>query len=251
MFAKMNLTIIGSGDAFGSGGRMNTCFVLKTAKATLAIDFGASSLPALKACGLDPNILDGVVLSHLHGDHYGGLPFLLLDYQFGARRERPFVIAGPPGARERIHAAMEAFFPKSTGSKWKFDWRIEEIPVGVETDVLGHRIVTADVLHQSGAPSTALRLSDGEKTFAYSGDTEWTDALLPIARDADLFICECYAYAGKLTGHMTWEILQTKLATLGARRTMLTHMSPSMLAKTDEAREAGVLVAEDGMELEF
>ena len=51
----------------------------------------------------------------------------------------------------------------------------------------------------------------GERVFAYSGDTEWTDALLPIAREADLFICECYAYAGKLTGHMSWEILKTKL----------------------------------------
>ena len=100
------------------------------------------------------------------------------------------------------------------------------------------------------APSTALRLSDGEKTFAYSGDTEWTDALIPIAREADLFVCECYAYAGKLTGHMTWEILQTKLAALAAKRTMLTHMNASMLARVDEARSAGVLIAEDGLELE-
>jgi ribonuclease BN (tRNA processing enzyme) len=190
------------------------------------------------------------VLSHLHGDHFGGLPFLLLDYQFLARRERPFLVAGPPGTRERLNAACEVFFPKSTGSKWRFPWSVQEIPVGVETDVLGHRVVTAEVVHQSGAPSTAVRLSDGEKTFAYSGDTEWTDALLPIARAADLFICECYAYAGKLTGHMTWEILQTKLAALAAKRTMLTHMNPSMLAKVDEPRRAGVLVAEDGLVME-
>jgi ribonuclease BN (tRNA processing enzyme) len=247
----MKLIVVGSGDAFGSGGRMNTCFVLETARGTLAIDFGASALPALKARGLDPNMLDGVVLSHLHGDHFGGLPFLLLDYQFLARRDRPFLIAGPPGTKDRLNAAMEAFFPNSTGSKWKYLWSVEEIPVGVESDILGHRIVTAEVIHQSGAPSTALRLSDGEKTFAYSGDTEWTDALLPIARGADLFICECYAYAGKLTGHMTWEILQAKLSALAAKRTMLTHMNPSMLAHVDEARRAGVLIAEDGLQLEI
>jgi ribonuclease BN (tRNA processing enzyme) len=247
----MKLIVVGSGDAFGSGGRMNTCFVLETARGTLAIDFGASALPALKARGLDPNMLDGVVLSHLHGDHFGGLPFLLLDYQFLARRERPFLIAGPPGTKDRLNAAMEAFFPKSTGSKWKYLWSVEEIPVGVESDILGHRILTAEVIHKSGAPSTALRLSDGEKTFAYSGDTEWTDALLPVARGADLFICECYAYAGKLTGHMTWEILQAKLSALAAKRTMLTHMNPSMLAHVDEARRAGVLIAEDGLKLEI
>lgn len=247
----MKLTIVGSGDAFGSGGRSNACFWLDTARGTLVVDFGASAPPALKRCGLDPNRIDGIVLSHLHGDHFGGLPFLLLDYQFLLRRERSLLIAGPPGTRQRLDAAMEAFFPKSTGSKWKYDWRVEEIPVGVETDVLGHSVVTAEVIHQSGAPSTALRLSDGAKTFAYSGDTEWTDALLPIARDADLFVCECYAYAGKLAGHLTWEILQSKLPKLAARRTMLTHMNATMLAKADEARRAGVLLAEDGATQQF
>lgn len=246
----MKLNIVGSGDAFGSGGRCNTCFWLDTAGGTLLVDFGASALPALKARGLDPNRIDAIVLSHLHGDHFGGLPFLLLDYQFLLRRERPLLIAGPPGTRARLDGAIEVFFPKSTGSKWKYDWRVQEIPVGVETDVLGHTILTTEVIHQSGAPSTALRLSDREKTFAYSGDTEWTDALLPIARGADLFISECYAYAGKLTGHLTWEILQPKLSALAAKRTMLTHMNASMLAKADEARRAGVLVAEDGLEME-
>jgi ribonuclease BN (tRNA processing enzyme) len=247
----MKLAIIGSGDAFGSGGRLNTCFWLETAHGTIAVDFGASALPALKARGLDPNALDGIVLSHLHGDHFGGLPFLLLDYQFLARRDRPFLIAGPPGAMERINAALEAFFPKSTGSRWKYAWRVQEIPVGVETDVLGHRVLTAEVIHQSGAPSTALRLSDGEKTFAYSGDTEWTDALLPIARGADLFICECYAYAGKLTGHLTWEVLHAKLSALATKSTMLTHMNPTMLTRLDELRGAGVLLAEDGLNHQF
>jgi ribonuclease BN (tRNA processing enzyme) len=247
----MKLTIIGCGDAFGSGGRTNTCFHLQTAKATLLVDCGASALPALKAQGIDINTIDAIVLSHLHGDHFGGLPFLLLDYQFLARRERPLLIAGPPGTRARLDAALEVLFPKSTGSKWRFEWRVEEIAVGVPTELLGHALVTAEVIHQSGAPSTALRLSDGDKVFAYSGDTEWTDALCAIARDADLFICECYAYSGKLTGHMGWEILQMRLADLAAKQTMLTHMNPTMLARREDARAAGVRVAEDGLMMEF
>ena len=94
-------------------------------------------------------------------------------------------------------------------------------------------------------------LSDGDKTFAYSGDTEWTDALLPIARDADLFVCECYGHAGRLTGHLSFETLRDKLGVLGAKRTMITHMNPAMLAKIDEAKAAGVMVAEEGMRLEI
>ena len=162
----MKLTIAGCGDAFGSGGRLNTCFYLETARATLLVDCGASAMPALKAQRLDPNSIDAIVLSHLHGDHFGGLPFFLLDAQFLARREKPLLIAGPPGARERIDALLEVFFPKSTGSKWRFPWRVEEITPGVEADVLGHTVVTAQVIHQSGAPSTALRLSDGARIFA-------------------------------------------------------------------------------------
>ena len=247
----MKLTIAGSGDAFGSGGRLNTCFLLETAKATLLVDCGASAMPALKKQGIDPNRIDAIVLSHLHGDHFGGLPFLLLDAQFLSRREQPLLIAGPPGTRARLDALLEVFFPKSTGSKWRFAWRVEEIAVGIETDLLGHSLSTAEVIHQSGAPSTALRLSDGKTTFAYSGDTEWTDALGPIAANADLFICECYGFAGKLSGHLTWEILQPKLAALAAKRTMLTHMNPTMLARLDDVRAGGVLLAEDGLTLEF
>jgi ribonuclease BN (tRNA processing enzyme) len=248
----MKLTIVGSGDAFGSGGRTSTCFWLETAKATLVVDFGASALPALKALNLDPNRIDAIVLSHLHGDHFGGLPFLLLDYQFLARRGAPLLIAGPPGTRARLDAAMEVFFPKSTGTKWRFPWRVEEIVPGEKADVLGHGLLTAEVIHQSGAPSTALRLSDGERVFAYSGDTEWTDALLPIAKGADLFVSECYAYAGtKITGHMSWEILKARLADLGAEQTMLTHMNPDMLTRVGEAKATGVLVAEDGLVIEF
>ncbi|MDO8875785.1 MAG: MBL fold metallo-hydrolase, partial [Pseudolabrys sp.] len=233
----MHLTIIGCGDAFGSGGRFNTCFLLETAKATLLVDCGASSMSALNARQIDTNRIDGIVLSHLHGDHFGGLPFLLLHAQFLARRDKPLLIAGPPGTRERLDTLLEACFPKAkTGIPWRFKWDVQEIPVALPSDVLGHTLVTAEVIHQSGAPSTALRLSDGEKTFAYSGDTEWTDALLAIARDADLFICECYAYAGsKMTGHLSWEILQPRLGDLAAKQTMLTHMNPTMLAKTDEA----------------
>jgi ribonuclease BN (tRNA processing enzyme) len=247
----MRLTIVGSGDAFGSGGRSHTCFFLETAKAALLVDCGASAMTALQVRGIDLNAIDGVVLSHLHGDHFGALPFLLLDWQFLARRDRPLLIAGPPGTRARLDAALEVFFHKSTGSKWRFPWQVVEVALDTPTDILGHSLTTTEVIHQSGAPSTALRLSDGQKVFAYSGDTEWTDALLPIARNADLFICECYAYAGKLTGHMSWEILQTKILVLHARRLMLTHMNPTMLARLDEIRAAGLLLAEDGLAIAF
>jgi ribonuclease BN (tRNA processing enzyme) len=247
----IRLTIIGCGDAFGSGGRFNTCFLVETQGKKLLIDFGASSPVALKARGIDPNTIDGIILSHLHGDHFGGLPFLLLDLHFHAGRTRPFTISGPPGTRTRLDAACEVFFPGSSRNKWRFPLSVEEIAPGVPDEFLGLAVSTAEVVHNSGAPSTALRLSDGRSVLTYSGDTQWTDALLKIADGASLFIVECYDYARDLSGHMSWATLQTKLPLLKARKIMLTHMNPSMLAKCDEARAAGVLVAEDGIVVEI
>jgi ribonuclease BN (tRNA processing enzyme) len=242
----MRLTVVGSGDAFGSGGRFNTCFQVETANATVLIDCGASSLVALKSRGLDLERLDGVVLSHLHGDHFGGLPFLLIEAQHLSRRRRPLVIAGPPGTRARLAAALEVLFPGASATKRRFSWEVVEIEPGRPCDILGHRVVTAEVLHPSGAPSTAVRFSDGGTTLAYSGDTEWTDALLPIADGAALLIVECSGYAGHIPYHLTWEIIKSRLSDLRARRIMITHMNPAVLAHLDEIRAAGVLIAADG-----
>jgi ribonuclease BN (tRNA processing enzyme) len=242
----MRVTIVGSGDAFGSGGRFNTCFYLESAKGTLLVDCGASSLVALKARGLDHGKVDGIVLTHLHGDHFGGLPFLLLDAQFLNRRERPLLIAGPPGTRARLDALLEVFFPGSTTNEWRFPWSVMEVVPRRPTEVLGHTLTTTEVVHPSGAPATAVRLSDGKKHFAYSGDTEWTDVLKSVAADADLLIIECYGYSGRINAHISWEILKPRLPDLRAKRIMVTHMSPAVLAHLDEIRAAGVEIAEDG-----
>lgn len=247
----MRLTIIGSGDAFGSGGRFNTCFMIEANGRRVLLDCGASSLVALKARAIDPNSIDGVILSHLHGDHFGALPFLLLDAQLLSRRERPLAIVGPPGTRERLNAALEVFFPRASASQWKFQLEVGEITPGVPDEVLGFAVRTVEVVHQSGAPSTAVRLSSGGKELAYSGDSEWTDALIGVADGADLFIVECYDYDRDLKGHMSLRKLREKRSALRARRIMLTHMNPSMLARVDEAKGEGFLVAEDGLILEI
>ena len=251
MNMNMKLTVIGSGDAFGSGGRFNTCFLVETADRKVLLDCGASSLVALKVRGVDPNSIDGVILSHLHGDHFGGLPFLLLDAQHLSRRERPLTIVGPPGTKVRLEAALEVFFPGSSKSSRRFQLDVGEITPGIPDEVLGLAVVTAEVIHNSGAPSTAVRLSDGKTTLAYSGDTEWTDALIPIAAGADLFVVECYDYSRELKGHMNFAKLQEKRSSIAARRIMLTHMNPTMLARIEEARAKNYLVADDGLVLDL
>src|SRR6267378_1779272 len=124
------------------------------------IDCGASSLIALKRAGLDPSEIGYVLLTHLHGDHFGGLPFLVLDGQF-SRRTRPLVVGGPPGVRERVEAAMEVFFPGSSKVDRRFAVEFVELREHVATPVAPAAVTPFVVKHASGAPAYALRVEYG------------------------------------------------------------------------------------------
>ncbi len=247
----MRLTVVGCGDAFGSGGRANACFWLETEKATVALDFGATSLVALKRLGLDPNGIDAVVLSHLHGDHFGGLPFLLLDLHFNSGRERPLTIIGPPGTRERLRAAQEVFFPGTSSNRLRFPLDIVGLPCGAKHRFADVDLLTREVEHPSGAPSTGVRLGNGRSTLAYSGDTSWTEALFDVARDADLFIVECSTMSGAPVAHLDFATIDANRERFAAGQVMLTHMGAAVLGHLAELEGRGYLVAQDGLVLEL
>ena len=227
--SEARLHFLGSGDAFGSGGRFQACLMLSGAGGRALLDCGASSLIAMKREGVDPGEIDVVAVSHLHGDHFGGLPFLILDGQF-ARRTRPLVIAGPPGIRARVEAAMEVFFPGSTRIARRFETTFVELLEGQSTPLGAIAVTPFPVVHESGAPSYALRVDWGGRVIAYSGDTEWTDSLIEAARGADVFVCEAYAFARRIRYHLDHATLAEHAARLDCRRIVLTHMSPDMLA---------------------
>jgi ribonuclease BN (tRNA processing enzyme) len=197
----------------------------------------------MKRAGVDPSQIGWVLLTHLHGDHFGGLPFFVLDGQF-SRRERPLVVAGPPGLRERVERAMEVFFPGSTAVERRFALEFVELEERSPRAV-GPAVVTAFAAdHVSGAPSYALRVEYGGKTIAYSGDTGWTESLVEAARDADLFICEAFFFEKKIRYHLDYRTLCEHRTRLGCRRLILTHMGRDMLARLGEVE---VECAEDGL----
>jgi ribonuclease BN (tRNA processing enzyme) len=200
---------------------------------------------ALRRLGLEPASIDAVVISHLHGDHFGGIPFLVLDQQF-ARRERPLLVAGPPGLRERVTQAMQVLFPGSAQVQRRFELHLLEVPERSPVQVGPVEVTAVPVLHASGAPAYGLRLVAADKVVAYSGDTEWTDVLLELAADTDLFICEAYTFDKPIKYHLSYAALAQHRERLGCRRLVLTHPSAELL---DRQAAVDAPLAEDGLVL--
>ncbi len=228
----LEIRFLGSGDAFGSGGRFQTCIFVRSADGRFLIDCGASSLIAMRRFGVDPLEIDAILLSHLHGDHFGGLPFLILDAQF-RRRTRPLVIAGPPGVEARVCAAMEVLFPGSSRVGRKFSTPFVELSDRAEADLRPCAVTPFGVVHPSGAPPFALRVACGGKVIGYSGDTEWAEALIEAAHLADLFICEAYHFDKPIKYHLNYRTLMEHRQELRCRRLILTHMSEEMLGRLE------------------
>jgi ribonuclease BN (tRNA processing enzyme) len=243
----LRVQFLGSGDAFGSGGRFNTCLHVTAGPAAFLVDCGASSMVAIRRFGVDPNGIAAIFVSHLHGDHFGGLPFFILDAQLVSRRTSPLTIAGPPGLGKRLHDAMEVLFPGSTAVQRKFAIDLVELAPGAPATAAGIEVTPFQVEHAAGAPPFALRFDCGGKVLAYSGDTEWTPALIAAAREADLFVAEAYFHDKRVKYHLDWASLRGHLHEIRPKRLVLTHMSPDMLGRPVDGDYEK---AEDGMVIE-
>jgi ribonuclease BN (tRNA processing enzyme) len=242
------IQFLGSGDAFGHGGRLQTCILVQTSTCRFLIDFGASGMIGLYRYNIDPNSIDLILLTHLHGDHFGGLPFFILDAQLNSKRTDPLVIAGPTGIRKRLTSAMELMFPGSSKVKQRFDIEVDELQTEKNWLFCGVTVTPYTVQHLSGDPSFALRIECNGKTIAYTGDTEWTEVLLPAASQVDLLIAEAYFYEKQIKYHLNYQTLMAHLEELNPKRLIITHMGQDML---DRLEQLDVESANDGMIVEI
>lgn len=247
----MKLTIVGSGDAFGSGGRLQTCYHVAVAGEDVLIDCGATALIGMQQLGLDPDRVSTIFVSHLHGDHFAGLVWFLLHAHFVTERTAPLTITGPAGIAQRFAAAADTLFPGTTAIAKRFDMRFIEYAEGVPLDVGPVRVTAFEVRHPSGAPPYALRFEVGGKTLGFSGDTQWVDSLLHASTGADLYITECFSFETPIGYHMAWRDIEKNLDRLAAKRVLLTHMNADMLNCCSQIRDPRVLLAKDGMQIEI
>ena len=235
---------LGSGDSFGDGGRFQACILVEHDGQRTLLDCGATSLVAMKAAGVDPNTIDAILLTHFHGDHSGGVPYLILDGQF-RKRERPLVVAGPIGLTARMAAIFEAALPTSWATRQRFDVTYVELRE-TPTRIGSLDVAALPVAHLPATEPRGLRVSVGTHVIGYTGDTEWCAAVARLAEGADLLIAECYSFEKAIPQHLSHAALLAHRGELRARRIVLTHPGPETLARRSELAWQ---LADDGTEI--
>jgi ribonuclease BN (tRNA processing enzyme) len=233
----MQLTFIGSGDSFGSGGRLNTCFHVTGDTVNFLIDCGASSLIGLKAKHVALKDIQAIFVTHFHADHFGGIPFFMLDAQFFSKRTEPLAIVGPPGLLSWYERVMETSFPGSSHTTPKFALSLVELEASQQRTISGVAVRPFQAHHGNpGGPFFAYRLEAEGRAVAYTGDTEWTDELIQAAANADLFVAEAYFFDKKVKLHLDLKTLVERLPLIRPKRLILTHMSNDMLERLQDLR---------------
>ena len=244
----VRVSFLGTGDAFSSGGRHQAGYLVQNASTSVLLDVGSSTLGSMKQHGIDPGSIDLVLLSHLHGDHFSGLPFLFLDYIYEQKRRRPLRIAGPPGTEERVWTLFRAIYRDLAAEPLPFAVHFTEMAPGAPVSFDAVHIDPFRVPHQEKDISLAFRVSIADRTILYSGDTGWTELLVEHSHDTDLFICECSSFETRLAIHLDYPRLAENRSRFDCKRMILTHLGREVQARSHEVE---IEMATDGLTVEI
>jgi ribonuclease BN (tRNA processing enzyme) len=184
----------------------------------------------------------------MHGDHFGGVPFLFMEYLYERPRQRPLVVYGPPETEARVSRLFTALYEKSSECARPFPLRYEVVCPGVPHDVAGVRAVAFQAPHVPELCCYGYRLEVAGRTIVYSGDSAWTEEFVTQTRGADLFICECSSYETHIDIHVSYPEIAARARDLGAKRLVLSHLGAEVLRHLPEL---SLECARDGMTIEL
>lgn len=255
----MRLTVVGSGDAVNAGGRGNSCYLLESPGAgRVMIDFGPTALLALRRLGVAPAGIDGLLFTHLHGDHTGGFPQLCIETMFGGAPAPRLDVLGPTLTEHTLLSVFRAAYGELERELHvRVALHIGELAPGEERAFQGYAVRAFAADHMAPPhQALCLRISDDAgRIIAFSGDTRICPGLLAAADGADLLVADCSRLAQPAGPHATWAEWQPMLPSLRARSLLLTHLGADIRERAPALLEGielplPVRVADDGMVLD-
>ena len=248
--APVTVTLLGTGDAFASYGRSQSGYLIDAPGGRILMEAGPGLMQALKGRGVSTDSFDLLLISHLHGDHYGGLPFLILDYMWETRRKKALTIAGPPKLEERTWLLMRTMFPHFELDKVKHKLKFIVLEPGHSTKLGKFKVSAIRSPHTKPDISLSLRVDGGGKSVVFSGDSGWNDELVKFSDGADLFLCECTYYESvHLKFHLNYPQLAANRDKFNVRRMVLTHLGREVLSRRED--EIALEMGYDGMKVEI
>src|SRR5260370_39710715 len=247
--APLDVTVLGTGDAFASRGRFQSGYMVEADGCHILMEAGPSVICAMTRLNFEPADIDLILISHLHGDHFAGLPFLLLDYVWEKPRRTNLLIAGPKRLEERTWRLVRTMFPRPSGAVEKIPRKLKFVVLEPGRDVkLGKARVRAIRTPPMKADvSLALTVTLAGTTPVFSADSGWTDDLVAFSAGADLCVGECtYFDSAELDFHMNYPQLAANRERFDVGRLVLTHIGREVL---DRESEVKLEMAFDGMKI--
>jgi len=242
------LVFIGTSDAFGAGGRRQSAVFARGERGAMLLDCGATTNTGLSQLGLARDEVDVILVSHFHGDHFGGIPAFLYAALYTDQRRHPLEIVGPPEIEARVHTLARAMGHDLEDREWSFPIRFREIRPD-ETMCAGPAEIRAFATeHQPESNPQGYRVALGRERIAYSGDTGWFDALPRQIAGSDLFICECTLHDAHLDFHLSLQELREHRDDLDCGRLILTHLGEEMAQQRGQIE---IETADDGLAIKI
>jgi ribonuclease BN (tRNA processing enzyme) len=204
----VELTFLGSANAFAAQGRYWSSFIVD---GKYVFDAPPTLLPHLKQLGVSLPDIEVIFITHQHGDHFVGLPFLMLEYVYMTERTKDLTIVGPPGCEEWLEDFAERVYPhilRDAGYKRTY---VEADPGREQQagDLTFEAYPMNHVRDNGGAGAFGYRVRIGDKTVAYTGDTMFCEEAVKLGEGADVYVVDCTYTEGCGPEHMGLEDVKT------------------------------------------
>ena len=248
------IQFLGTGNAFNLGGRYSQAILMQPTGGTpFLVDMGPTTTAAMEKLEVDANTLDRIFVTHLHGDHTAGWPFLLLTLVYMKKRTRPLDIYGPQGTRQTLETLATACYGDILGGDREiFEIRYHEIPVAEDKNRMAGEDLRFDVVPMDHhASSIGYCFHSGEERVGVTGDTRWCSGLERLAECSDVLVVECTSIEKQDSAHISLDELRDARDRLATDRVVLVHLMDSIESALAQDPIRGVVAANDGWTLEL